>query len=421
MKNFPKNKKGFIQIPIFIAIIVSVLVLSGASYFGVKQYKKYQAEKSQQEIIVQDKQITSIDEFSEVEKLRQEVEELKKQQSTPIPPLSKSNQIQEKLKTTVSPVVSIRPIPSSKKAQITFTTPNGAVIDEAGNVISPPKNTIQTQTMQLPVAGSRVLTSEEIYSAVSPSVVLVSTSNVYGSGFVIDDGKYTITNAHVVGDSQTVQLKLQSGTSFNGTVLGKDNSRDLAVIFNGDQRPPAVKLGSSNGSSLPIGSDVFALGFPENLVATVTFTRGTLSARQDVDLYPDTLLQMDAAINRGNSGGPLVNNKGEVIGVNTFVLQKKNVNILEQPDVIQGIFFAIPIQTAIGLIPALSQYGQSRVESYPVGSTMTIKRSMAIQIDFNDTLSCDALGFKDENLNLCNLYKNYNKDYKWNFIEDVSH
>ena len=85
----------------------------------------------------------------------------------------------------------------------------------------------------------------------------------------------------------------------------------------------------------------------------------------------------------------------------------------------QGLNFSIPIQTAIDLIPSLSQYGQSRVELHPIGSTFTIKRSFAWKIGFNSNLSCSQLGFTSNDLTLCELYKNYFNDYQWSFIEDM--
>ena len=422
-----KIQKGFIQIPILIpiliAIIMGVLVIGGGSYFGIKQYQNYQAKKTEKA-----EQTQKIAE-TQLEALKREVEDLKNKTSTST---SKNNQNQaekpEPSQTTVAlqndtkvqiaqptastptlkPVPTPTPTPTPTPKVKTFTTPSGAVIDEAGNIILPPNNSAnQISATPSLSAGSRIFNGEEIYSLVSPSVVLIVTSGGHGSGFVINNGKYTLTNAHVVGNDQTVQLKLQNGTSFNGVVLGKNNLIDLAVIFNGDQRPTAVTLGSS-GDSLKIGGDVYAFGFPKSLIITVTLTKGTLSAKQNVEGYSGTLLQTDASINPGNSGGPLVNNKGEVIGVNAYGLNDA-----------QGIYFAIPIQTAIDFVPTLSQYGQSRYEVYPIGSTMSIKKSVLIRAGLNTDLSCEILGFTDTDLISCNFYRKYNKDYSWNIIEDV--
>ena len=155
------------------------------------------------------------------------------------------------------------------------------------------------------------------------------------------------------------------------------------------------------------------LDYPESLsegLLTITFTKGILSARQSITDCPSATLQTDTAVNHGNSGGPLVNNKGEVIGVVACGLGGSGA---------QGLNFSIPIQTAIDLIPSLSQYGQSRVELHPIGSTFTIKRSFAWKIGFNSNLSCSQLGFTSNDLTLCELYKNYFNDYQWSFIEDM--
>src|SRR3989344_3839153 len=223
-----------------------------------------------------------------------------------------------KPKTETSQNIKVEP---PKKEVKTFTLPSGAVIDDAGNIISPPTNITSTTNTQLPVAGARVLTGEEIYSVVSPSVALILGSNGNGSGFFINDGRYTITNHHVLENEFTgevdkvVNIKLSNGVIFEGTVLGTNKNTDLALIFNGNQRPPATILGSS-GDSLKIGTDVYALGYPRSIstgLTAITFTKGTLSAKQIIG--SKTYLQMDAAINSGNSGGPLVNNKGEGIGI----------------------------------------------------------------------------------------------------------
>ncbi len=309
---------------------------------------------------------------------------------------------------------------SAKPKSKTFTTPSGAVIDESGNVISGPINAAPTQPPTNITAGSRVLTGEEIYSLLSPSVVYITWSDsnykYAGSGFVIENGKYTLTNAHVVrsetgkSHASTVSLQFQNRVSFSGYVLGFNDDVDLALIYNGDSRPPALKLSTSD-SSLNVGSDVYALGYPETFkgLLAATFTKGTLSAKQlDTGWYSGTLLQTDAAINHGNSGGPLVNSKGEVIGINTFSLNGT-----------QGIYFAIPIDTAKIWIPSLSQNGQSRYEVDPIGSTFSINRSLIIKIGYNDNLSCDQLQLSSADFTICSLYKNYQKDYNWKIIEDT--
>ena len=119
----------------------------------------------------------------------------------------------------------------------------------------------------------------------------------------------------MVGNNQNVKLRLQNGFLFNGVGLGKNKSKDLALIFNGNQSLPSVTLGHSDNTSLKIGANVYALGYPESLsegLLTITFTKGILSARQSITDCPSATLQTNTAVNHGNSGGPLVNNKGEV-------------------------------------------------------------------------------------------------------------
>ena len=305
---------------------------------------------------------------------------------------------------------------ASPKSVKTFTTPNGAVIDEAGNIISPAKNNpAQPPAVSLPIPGSRGLTSEEIYSVVSPAVVYITNSKGHGTGFIIKDGRYTITNAHVVGNDQTVKIRLSNGVIFTGIVLGKDIAKDIALIFNGNQRPPTVVFGESDPVSLKVGSDVYALGFPLDYTEIVTLTRGVVSASRQ-QTSGGIFIQTDATIHPGNSGGPLVNNKGQIIGINS-----QGLSALGTVRVIggTGIGFAIPIETVIDLIPSLSQYGQSRYELYPIGSTLTIPKSISFRIELNDDLSCAELGFVGNDLALCNLYKNYKNDYKWIFKEDL--
>jgi S1-C subfamily serine protease len=321
-------------------------------------------------------------------------------------------------KETISPegpVVQVvgRVVPTVK----TWTLPSGAVIDDAGHIISSPvTTTVLDSTIQ---AGSRVMTGEEIYSSVSPSVVFITwqdQNNKYeGSGFVINDGKYVITNAHVLKSSSgfyasKVYVHSYSGSVYDAVVLGKVEESDIALLYIGSRDLKSSVLGSSGGS-LKVGATVYALGYPELFqgLSTVTFTKGTLSAKQqNFGNYPGTTLQMDAAINHGNSGGPLVNEKAEVVGMNTSSLVGT-----------QGIYFAVPIDTIKSWIPALSQYGLSRYELYPVGTTLTILKSIQYRIDLNEKLSCVELGFRDNDLTMCNLYKNNKSDYNWVIQNDI--
>ena len=291
----------------------------------------------------------------------------------------------------------------------TFTLPSGAVVDASGTVISQPQNS----TVQPVMSDGSVLSASQIVKKLAPSVALITTTTGAGSGVVINGGKYILTNAHVVGTDGTVHIYLP-GMSFDAPVLGKNVTTDLAIIYSGDHSPQSATLGSSDESSLGSGDDVFALGYPLSIsegLKNMTLTRGVVSARQKPTWASQTLLQTDAAINHGNSGGPLVNDKGEVIGINTYT----DADPLSQT---QGIYFAIPIDTAKAWIPALSQNGQSRYEQYPIGSIQTIKKSVQLQIDINPNLSCSTLGFTGSDLVTCNLYRDHKNDYVWNAVDN---
>lgn len=324
----------------------------------------------------------------------------------------KREALEKKIQNTQPKNISVKVNPPSpKETAKTFTLSNGTVVDETGKVISSPN---QISPPPASNAETKTLTSEEIFSLISPTIVYITNSKGHGTGFVIGDGRYTITNAHVVGFDPTVQVRLYEGTTFTGTVLGRDTEKDVALIYNGKRRPTSVKFGKTDTESLRTGGEVYALGFPLDYTQVVTLTKGIVSAnRQQTEA--GVFIQTDATIHPGNSGGPLVNNKGEVIGINSMVLAIKLGN-----DSIggTGLGFAIPIETVIDLIPRLSNYGKSRVEVYPVGSSFNIKRTMATRIEYNRGSPCEGMGFIGNELILCDLYNNYMKDYEWNIIPD---
>lgn len=158
-----------------------------------------------------------------------------------------------------------------------------------------------------------------------------------GSGFIVDASGIVVTNNHVVGDARTVTVQLSDGREFKGTVLGKDAKTDIAVVrIEGGSGFKAVAWGDSDHAR--VGDAVFAVGSPFGLGNTVT--SGIVSARgREIGAGPyDDFLQVDAAINSGNSGGPLFDAWGRVIGVNTAIYSPSGGNV--------GIGFAIPATLA---------------------------------------------------------------------------
>lgn len=199
-----------------------------------------------------------------------------------------------------------------------------------------------------PSKNIKTLSKTEIFEKVSSAVVLITTTFGSGSGMIIESDGVILTNAHVVEDVNRARVKLHNGNIAVASVIGRDENVDLAILEINNSNLPIVELGNSDIDSLKIGDDLFAFGFPLDFSHTVTVTRGILSARQNLDGV--FFLQTDASIHPGNSGGPLVNNKGEIIGINTAGVVAEGIRERIGGT---GIGFAIPINVARGLLPEL--------------------------------------------------------------------
>ena len=175
--------------------------------------------------------------------------------------------------------------------------------------------------------------------------------NSLGSGFIIDAAGLVVTNNHVIADADEINVILNDGTTLKAEIVGRDTKTDLALLQVKPDKPlKAVKFGDSD--KLRLGEWVIAIGNPFSLGGTVT--AGIVSARnRDINSGPyDNYIQTDAAINRGNSGGPLFNLNGEVIGVNTAIISPSGGSI--------GIGFAVPSKSAVGVIDQLRQFKEVR-------------------------------------------------------------
>jgi serine protease Do len=166
-----------------------------------------------------------------------------------------------------------------------------------------------------------------------------------GSGFLIRQDGYLITNEHVVADADLIQVKLADGRRFTGRLVGKDERVDLALVKIEATGVPVAPLGDSN--RLRVGEFVLALGHPFGLEQTVSF--GIVS-RKGMPLQVASpgfdFIQTDAAVNPGNSGGPLVNMAGEVVGINSMAARNGTIG------------FAIPVNIVKGLLPQLASKGK---------------------------------------------------------------
>src|SRR6202790_3850512 len=176
-------------------------------------------------------------------------------------------------------------------------------------------------------------------------------TNSLGSGFIVDTSGIVVTNNHVIADADEINVIMNDGTKIKADLVGVDKKTDLAVLKFKPVKPLiAVKFGDSD--KLRLGEWVIAIGNPFSLGGTVT--AGIVSARnRDINSGPyDSYIQTDAAINRGNSGGPLFNLDGEVIGVNTLIISPSGGSI--------GIGFAVPSKTVAGVVDSLRQFGELR-------------------------------------------------------------
>ena len=227
-----------------------------------------------------------------------------------------------------------------------------------GEDVAQPSVIIPTEIPSVPIADlisvsqdEDVMTTVEAVRALGPSVVQISADtaaiNLYnqiipqtgvGSGIIIDKSGNILTNNHVVEGADLVTVTLNDGRSYPATLVGSDNITDLAVIKISAAKLVPAKIGRS--ADLQVGEDVIAVGHALGLKGGPTVSKGVVSALErtiqtDAQRAMVDLIQTDASINPGNSGGPLANSKGEVIGINTAIIDDSN-----------GIGFAINIDDA---------------------------------------------------------------------------
>jgi serine protease Do len=184
-----------------------------------------------------------------------------------------------------------------------------------------------------------------LVTAVSPAVVRIDVTGpgfkVSGSGFIVDQSGYVITNQHVIVSSNSIQITLMTSETYKATVVDSNKTRDLALLKINSSRSdfPKIELGTANDAT--VGDAVVAVGFPLGplLAGPASFTSGIVSALRTIDGLQ--YIQTDAAINQGNSGGPLVDMRGRVQGICTAALVDSNA---------QGIGLVIPIADVLQFI-----------------------------------------------------------------------
>ena len=214
-----------------------------------------------------------------------------------------------------------------------------------------PRYTDYDPTLKLDIVSGHgpELTAQEVYAKVNPATVLVvaeqGESASVGTGVIMTADGYVITNAHVISGGESCWVVLASGVQYEAQLVGYDTDEDLAVLkLENAQDLPVAEFGNSDLAV--VGDRVYAIGNPLGIELRGTLTDGILSAiNRDVELEGRILnvLQTTAALNNGNSGGPLINRYGQVIGINTLKMSGTGA-----PDeaTVEGLGFALPISSA---------------------------------------------------------------------------
>jgi S1-C subfamily serine protease len=185
-----------------------------------------------------------------------------------------------------------------------------------------------------------------------------------GSGFIIREDGYIVTNAHVVESADSFTVRFSDGTEKDAKLIGADRYKDIAVLKVEGEKLPVAVLGDSEAAR--VGEPVVAIGSPLGYQQSVTSGIISMNKRTLADLgrqndvrRPQEYIQTDAAINQGNSGGPLLNANGEVIGVNQAIVRwESNGAMFGNPVPVEGIGFAIPINAVKSSIEQIVQHGK---------------------------------------------------------------
>jgi S1-C subfamily serine protease len=264
----------------------------------------------------------------------------------------------------------------------------------------------------------RGLSIAQIYQRAAPGVVQVTTTSkvegvpdpffgfevpdetrrALGSGFVIDKAGFIVTNFHVIEDADTVEVSFSNNDSMEARIVGRDPSTDIALLKVEANARALRPLPLGNSAAVRVGDDVLAIGNPFGLERSAT--RGIVSAVQRPLRAPsgftiDHVIQTDAALNRGNSGGPLMNSQGAVIGVNSAI----ETGGAAQGNV--GIGFAVPINTVRDVVAQLKEKGRVDhpylgIEARPIEANVAelfrlpVKRGLLVENVFPETGASEA-------------------------------
>ncbi len=279
-------------------------------------------------------------------------------------------------------------LPSDAQETAEGTATPGAAVESETQATSDQANALTPDEPALTPEDNRPLSFADLAEQVSPAVVNITTttmvaaglgpegmvpegspfedffedfggpnggapqrSQALGSGFVISDDGYIVTNNHVIEGADEIQIEFFSGETMDATLVGTDPNTDIALLKVDGTDLPYVEFGDSNGTDAEVGDWVLAMGNP--LGQGFSISAGIVSARgRELAGTYDDYIQTDAAINRGNSGGPLFDMNGQVIGVNTAILSPTGGSI--------GIGFAMSSDVVTDVVDQLREFGETR-------------------------------------------------------------
>ncbi|MGI5971804.1 MAG: S1C family serine protease [Oscillospiraceae bacterium] len=253
------------------------------------------------------------------------------------------------------------------------------------NADSSPGEKISLPALKTFSKDSEAMSASEIYSKYVESVVAIKTESTYanifgqsstyassGTGFIISEDGYILTNNHVVEDASIVTVTLFSGESYTARVVGADSQNDIAVVHIEATALKPVNLGDSD--DIIVGEDVAVIGNPLGEL-TNTLTTGIVSAVDrmiNIDGTPISMFQIDAAVNSGNSGGPVFDSTGRVVGI---------VSAKSAGTSVEGLGFAIPINDALAVAKELVEHGYVTGRPYIGITVQTISATTAAYYD----------------------------------------
>ncbi len=271
--------------------------------------------------------------------------------------------------------VSTRILPTGALAGLVRRGPAPDATTQA-SISGPLGDFSMTQASAAPAFDADEQENIAVYKRALPSVVnITSTAMAYdffyrpvpqqgqGSGFVLDKQGHILTNNHVIDNAQLVEVTLSNKKKYKATLVGADRNHDIALLQIKDA-PDLTPATLAESNNLVVGQKVYAIGNPFGFSGTMT--RGIISAIRSIALPAgnkiEDAIQTDASVNPGNSGGPLLNSRGEVIGITTLIASNPNGGAEQSA----GIGFAIPIQAAKAVLDDFAKYGRARRPSLDI-------------------------------------------------------